>query len=92
MPPPLGLINLSVDDLTSAAGGDPWKLNDELQAGDPGAINAHADALHAAAGSTTEAESDFQAAKQRFEKGWRHNGSENPINESPPRSTKSLAA
>lgn len=82
MPPPLGLVNLSVGDLIAAAGGDPWKVNDELQAGDPGAINDHADAFHAAAGSATEVESDFQSAKQRFEKGWKHNGAEHPINES----------
>ncbi|MGB8407502.1 MAG: hypothetical protein WCE30_25905 [Mycobacterium sp.] len=82
MPPPLGLVNLSTADLIAAAGGDPWKLNDELQTGDPGAINAQADAFHTAAGSATEVEDDFKSAKQRFEKGWRHNGSENPINES----------
>lgn len=82
MPPPIGLINLSIGDLIAAAGGDPWKMNDELQTGDPGAINAQADAFHTAAGSATEVEDDFKSAKQRFEKGWRHNGSENPINES----------
>jgi hypothetical protein len=82
MPPPLGLINLSVGDLIAAAGGDPWKINDELQAGDAGAINAQADAFHAAAGSATEVENDFQSAKQRFEQGWRHDGVEHPITES----------
>jgi hypothetical protein len=76
------LVNLSVGDLVAAAGGDPWKINDELQAGDPGAINAQADAFHAAAGSATEIEDDFKSAKQRFEKGWKHNGAEHPINES----------
>ncbi|OBI41550.1 hypothetical protein A5707_07200 [Mycobacterium kyorinense] len=78
----MGLINLSVGDLIAGAGGDPWKMNDELQAGDPAAINNHADAFHAAAGSATEVEGDFQSAKQRFEKGWKHNGTEHPINES----------
>jgi len=53
-----------------------------LQAGNPDAINAQADAFHAAAGSATEVEDDFESAKQRFEKGWRHNGAEHPINES----------
>jgi hypothetical protein len=82
MPPPIGLVNLSVGDLISAAGGDPWQINDELQAGDPAAINAQADAFHAAAGSATEVENDFTVAKQRFEQGWRHNGVEHPITDS----------
>lgn len=82
MPPPPGLINLSAGELIAAAGGDPWKINDELQAGDPGAINAQADAFHAAAGSATEVESDFQSAKQRFQQGWQHNGAEHPITDS----------
>ncbi len=29
-----------------------------------------------------EVEDDFETAKRRFEKGWRHNGAEHPINES----------
>jgi len=82
MPPPLGLIKLSVGELIAAAGGDPWKINDELQAGDPAAINAQADAFHAAAGSATEVENDFQSAKQHFEQGWQHNGVEHPITDS----------
>ncbi|CAM5738972.1 hypothetical protein MAUB1S_01098 [Mycolicibacterium aubagnense] len=82
MPPPIGLVNLSIGDLIGAAGGDPWKMNDELQTGDPGAINAQADAFHAAAGSATEIESDFKNAKRRFEQGWTSNGSEHPINAS----------
>ncbi len=53
MPPTLGLVKLSAGDLIAAAGGDPWQINDGLQAGDAGAINAQADALHAAAGSAT---------------------------------------
>ncbi|WP_242455860.1 hypothetical protein [Mycolicibacterium sp. P1-18] len=82
MPPPTGFVNFSVAELTGAAGGDPWQVNDELQAGDAGAINAQADAYHAAAGCVAEVESDFVSAKQRFEQGWRHNGVEHPINDS----------
>ena len=82
MPPPLGLVYLSVDDLVAAAGGDPWTLNDEVQSGDPAQINAQADAFHVAAGSATDVESDFKNAKRRFEQGWTSNGSEHPINAS----------
>ena len=83
MPPPSGFVNFSVADLTAAAGGDPWKVDDDLRAGDPGAINAQADAYHSAAGCVAEIEDDFVTAKQRFEAGWRHDGAEHPINESP---------
>ena len=34
MPPvgrPVGLLNLNTDDLSGKAGGDPWKLDEELQ-------------------------------------------------------------
>ncbi|OPX07750.1 hypothetical protein [Mycobacterium sp. AT1] len=83
MPQPTGFVNFSAGELTSAAGGDPWQVNDELQAGDADAINAQADAYHAAAGCVAEVEDDFVSAKQRFEKGWRRNGTEHPINDSP---------
>jgi hypothetical protein len=77
------LINLSAAELIAAAGGDPWKIDDELRAGDPCAINDQADAFHAAAGCVAEIESDFISAKQRFEQGWQHNGVGHPITESP---------
>lgn len=81
MPPPPGFINFSAQDLALEAGGDPWQSNDELQSGQPGAINDLADAFHRAAGCVAEVEDDFVAAKQRFDHGFRHNGSA-PINES----------
>jgi hypothetical protein len=82
MPPPPGFVNFSAGELVAAAGGDPWQINDELQAGDAGAINAQADAYHAAAGCVAEIEDDFVSAKQRFENGWRRDGAEHPINDS----------
>lgn len=82
MPPPPTFTNFSAGDLISA-GGDPWKINDDLQAGDAGAINVQADVHHSAAGCVAEVEDDFVTAKQRFEAGWRHNGAEHPISESP---------
>lgn len=82
MPPPLGFVNFSAAELANEAGGDPWKLNDELQLGQPAAINDLADAFHRAAGCVGEVEADFVSAKQKFEQGWSHNGSGHPINES----------
>src|ERR1700754_2828789 len=80
--PPVGFLNFTADELAGEAGGDPWKLNDELQAGQPGAINDLADAFHNAAGCVAEVEDDFVKAKQRFEQGWTHSGGPNPINDS----------
>ncbi|WP_343571561.1 hypothetical protein [Mycobacterium sp.] len=76
------LANLDVGELCGAAGGNPWKLDDELQAGDAQAINKLADAFHQAGHRVKEADDDFDKAKQKFEAGYRRNGSEHPINES----------
>ncbi|ORV97464.1 hypothetical protein [Mycobacterium kyorinense] len=79
---PACLINLNVDELCGAAGGDPWKLDDELQAGDAGAINNLADAFHRSGNHVKEADDDFDKAKKKFNEGYRRNGVEHPINES----------
>jgi hypothetical protein len=76
------LTNLSVDELCAIAGGDPWKVNDELQAGDAGAINTLADAFHQAGFHVKESDDEFTTAKKQFTDAWHRNGSEHPINES----------
>jgi len=76
------LTNLSVDELCAIAGGDPWKTNDELQAGDASAIDALADAFHQAGFHVKESDDEFTTAKKQFTDSWHRNGSEHPINES----------
>jgi len=68
--------------VSAAAGADPWKLNQELQAGDAGAINDLADAFHQAGMHVKEADDEFEAAKRQFKEAYRADDSEHPINES----------
>lgn len=79
---PPQLANLSPAALAVEAGGDPWLLDEELQAGDAGAVNDLADAFHQSGNHVTEADGDFEAAKREFEDAYQRNGSERPINES----------
>lgn|GEM_PF-5889902 len=70
---------LGPGDLVAAAGGDPWAVDDSVQAGSPTQINFLAQAFHSAAGSSTAAEETFRTAQQHFEQYNRENG-EQPIN------------
>jgi hypothetical protein len=79
--PPV-LTNLDVGELCGAAGGNPWKLDDELQTGDAQAINKLADAFHRAGNHVKEADDDFDKAKQKFNAAYTRNQGEHPINES----------
>ncbi|MFL0177947.1 MULTISPECIES: hypothetical protein [unclassified Mycobacterium] len=73
------LQHLHVDDLIAQAGGDPWAIDDSLQAGSPTQINFLAQAFHSAAGSATAAEESFRTAQEHFTQFNRENG-EQPIN------------
>jgi hypothetical protein len=74
---------LDAASLASAAGGDPWQVNDELQAGDPGEISGLADAFHQAGSHLREADDQFNAAKRQFTESWdREDTVEHPINDS----------
>lgn len=70
---------LGLGDLVAAAGGDPWVVDDSVQAGSPTQINFLAQAFHSAAGSSTAAEETFRTARQHFGQYNRENG-EQPIN------------
>ncbi|MCV7314258.1 hypothetical protein H7J77_01665 [Mycolicibacillus parakoreensis] len=82
MEPP-ALVNLDIAQLWAEAGGDPWKLNDEVQAGDPAEINNLADAFHNSLACIEETDANWVQAKQRFQQAYQHDGgSRHPINES----------
>jgi hypothetical protein len=70
---------LQIDELMAHAGGDPWAVDDSLQAGSPTQINFLAQAFHSAAGSATAAEETFRTAQEHFAQYNRENG-EQPIN------------
>lgn len=73
---------ISVPALVAYAGGDPWAINQSLQAGRPAQISDLATAFHAAGRSTAESNITFEQARQRFEAAWNHQNGENPINDS----------
>jgi hypothetical protein len=68
--------------LVIVAGGNPWKVNATLQSGRPAQISDLAQAFHDAGQSTTDAETAFRQARDRFEKAWTHEDGGNPINDS----------
>ncbi|MCP2624445.1 hypothetical protein NLB33_16465 [Mycolicibacterium smegmatis] len=89
----LQLKRLSLQDLISSAGGDPWKTNKSLQSGSPGEISELATSFYKAGSCTQEITDEFNAAKQRFEAAWdRHDGGDHPINDAAEvrRATESL--
>lgn len=74
-------VNFTEGELAAEAGGDPWRLSDEMLAGDAGAIDELADAFHQAGMHSKEASDEFEAANRQFEEAYRKNGTEHPINE-----------
>lgn len=90
----MALANLSEAELIGAAGGDPWAINQSLQAGSPFQISRLAEAFHGAGRHTAEADHAFEQARKRFEVSWNHQNGDNPINDSAEvqRVTKALGA
>lgn len=76
------LKHLSIQELVSAAGGNPWQMDSAIQSGAPGEIDELATAFRNASGCITETEHDFTIAKQRFGSAWdRQDGAGHPIND-----------
>jgi hypothetical protein len=83
---------ISIARLTVEAGGDPWAINNSLQAGRPARISDLAQAFHDAGQSTIESNAAFEEARRRFAASWNRENGEHPINDSTEvqRVTKSL--
>ncbi|MEB3981669.1 hypothetical protein OQ968_10370 [Mycobacterium sp. 663a-19] len=73
---------ISVAALIAEAGGDPWAINQSLQAGRPAQVSDLAEAFHAAGRCTAESTKAFDEARRRFEASWNRDNGENPINDS----------
>lgn len=86
--------NFTEAELIAAAGGDPWAINQSLQAGSPFQIDRLAEAFHGAGRHTAEADHAFEDARKRFAAAWNHQDGGHPINDSDEvqRVTKSLGA
>jgi Domain of unknown function (DUF4185) len=88
------LQSINIPMLIAHAGGDPWAINQSLQAGRPAQIADLAEAFHAAAVCTAESSKAFADARDRFEAAWNRETGGHPINDSDEvqRVTKSLGA
>src|ERR1700758_1794002 len=72
---------ISTPHLIAEAHGDPWAINDSLQAGRPAQISDLAQAFHDAGRCTAESSSAFDEARRRFEASWNRVNGEHPIND-----------
>lgn len=75
------LVHLSVPELIGAAGGDPWQVDDTIQAGAPGEISELAESFRAASVCVTETDEEFYQAKKRFDESWDRDDPAHPIND-----------
>ncbi len=85
---------ISIPALVAEAGGNPWAIDQSLQAGRPAQIAELAEAFHAAGRCTADANASFAQARSRFEAAWNHRNGDHPINASAEvqRATNSLGA
>jgi pimeloyl-ACP methyl ester carboxylesterase len=73
---------ISTPDLIAEAGGDPWAVNQSLQAGRPAQISNLAQAFHDASRCTAESAAAFEDARRRFEASWNRVDGDHPITSS----------
>jgi hypothetical protein len=73
---------ISVPALIAGVGGDPWAINQSLQAGRPAQITDLAESFHAAGRCTTDADATFEQARSRFDAAWNHQNGDHLINDS----------
>jgi hypothetical protein len=85
---------ISIPHLIVEVGGDPWAINNSLQAGRPAQIDALAQAFRDAAGCAAASNAAFDVARRRFAASWNHANGDQPISDSAEvqRVTKSLGA
>jgi hypothetical protein len=76
------LTHISVGALIGEAGGDPWKVDDTVQSGDPGAISDLGRAFFNAGACTAETYTEFEQAQDRFRTSWNRENGDHPINAS----------
>ncbi len=76
-------VNVDRDKLVTAAGGDPWQVNDSVQRGRPVEADRLRQAFFSAGRSTADAEVAFSEARKRFENAWDVDSFERQINSSP---------
>lgn len=76
------LVHLSVPELIGAAGGDPWRIDDTIQAGAPGEISELATSFRNAGLCITETDEEFYQAKKRFDEAWDRDDPAHPVNDS----------
>ncbi|MFI6369266.1 alpha/beta hydrolase [Nocardia sp. NPDC050630] len=74
---------LSVSELTKAAGGDPWQLQDQLLAGKPFQISTMAEAFHRSGSHAGEADSTFDQARAHFQNAYISGDRTDVIDDSP---------
>jgi len=74
-------VHLSVPELIGAAGGDPWRTDETVQAGSPGEISELATSFRKAGVCMTETDEEFEAAKKRFDAAWDRDDPAHPIND-----------